>query len=137
MTTNHKTHGRVDYIDRYIGQRVRSRRLLLGYSQEKIAQALDVSIQQVQKYEKGINRISGANLYRIAHILEAPLVYFFEGVEENVPDEAQILNGEAKLKCISDQELFGLTKAYSNILCMQKRKKIVQLIEVMSWDDAR
>jgi transcriptional regulator with XRE-family HTH domain len=65
--------------DEYVGGRVRMRRLMLGMSQEKLADALGITFQQVQKYEKGANRISASRLQQAAHILQAPVTFFFEG----------------------------------------------------------
>lgn len=65
--------------DRYVGARVRSRRIMLGMSQEYLGDALGVAFQQVQKYEKGANRISASRLQQIAHILKVPITFFFEG----------------------------------------------------------
>src|SRR5215475_3716927 len=65
--------------DKYVGSRVRMRRMMLGMSQEKLADALGLTFQQVQKYEKGTNRISASRLQAISQILDAPVHFFFEG----------------------------------------------------------
>jgi transcriptional regulator with XRE-family HTH domain len=67
-------------IDRHIGSRVRARRTMLGMSQEKLAEALGLTFQQVQKYEKGINRVGASRLLQIAGILDVGIDFFFEGV---------------------------------------------------------
>ncbi len=67
-------------IDRHIGKRVRARRILLGMSQEKLADALGLTFQQVQKYEKGVNRIGASRLLHMAAILDVNIEFFFEGV---------------------------------------------------------
>jgi transcriptional regulator with XRE-family HTH domain len=67
-------------IDRHLGSRVRARRLMLGMSQEKLAEALGLTFQQVQKYEKGINRVGASRLLQIAGILDVGIDFFFEGV---------------------------------------------------------
>ena len=67
-------------IDRHIGKRVRARRILLGMSQEKLADALGRTFQQVQKYEKGVNRIGASRLLHMAAILDVNIEFFFEGV---------------------------------------------------------
>jgi len=66
-------------IDRHIGSRVRARRIMLGMSQEKLAEALGLTFQQVQKYEKGANRIGASRLLHIAGILDVNIEFFFEG----------------------------------------------------------
>src|SRR5208283_3836206 len=66
-------------IDKYVGSRVRMRRMMLGMSQEKLAGALGLTFQQIQKYEKGTNRISASRLQAISQILDAPVHFFFDG----------------------------------------------------------
>lgn len=68
-------------VDVHVGGRVRLRRVFLGYSQEKLANALGLTFQQIQKYERGANRISASKLYELSRILNVPVTYFFEGVE--------------------------------------------------------
>lgn len=68
-------------VDVHVGGRVRLRRVFLGYSQEKLANALGLTFQQIQKYERGANRISASKLYELSRILSVPVTYFFEGVE--------------------------------------------------------
>ena len=70
----------VNDVDRHIGQRIRMRRMMQSISQEKLAAALQLTFQQVQKYEKGANRVSGSRLAQIADILEVPVAWFFEGM---------------------------------------------------------
>src|SRR3546814_16587037 len=65
----------------HVGGRVRLRRVFLGYSQAKLANALGLTFQQIQKYERGANRISASKLYELSRILSVPVTYFFEGVE--------------------------------------------------------
>src|SRR5208283_3719739 len=66
-------------IDRHVGSRVRMRRVMLGMSQEKLGDALGLTFQQVQKYEKGTNRIGASRLQQISQILQVPVAFFFEG----------------------------------------------------------
>lgn len=74
-------------IDLHVGARVRMRRKFLGVSQEKLADALGLTFQQVQKYERGANRISASKLFEIARYLQAPVAYFFEGLSEQTAME--------------------------------------------------
>jgi ribosome-binding protein aMBF1 (putative translation factor) len=69
-----------NHVDAHVGQKVRERRMELGVSQERLAQMLGVAFQQVQKYERGVNRISASRLFQISHALEVPVGYFFEGL---------------------------------------------------------
>src|SRR6202521_1171939 len=66
--------------DKHVGARVRMRRMMLSMSQEKLGDALDLTFQQVQKYEKGANRIGASRLQQIAHILQVPVSFFFDGL---------------------------------------------------------
>ncbi len=70
-----------DPIDLHVGTQVRARRVLLGLSQEKLAEGLGITFQQVQKYERGSNRISASRLYNMARLLDVPITYFFEGMD--------------------------------------------------------
>ena len=75
-------------IDKHVGSRVRMRRMMLGMSQEKLGDALKLTFQQVQKYEKGTNRISASRLQQSAHILQVPVTFFFDGAP-SVPGTPQ------------------------------------------------
>src|SRR6476469_8445027 len=68
--------------DKHVGSRVRMRRMMLGMSQEKLGDALHLTFQQVQKYEKGTNRIGASRLQQIAHFLQVPVSFFFEGAPD-------------------------------------------------------
>src|SRR5437763_16075129 len=72
--------GTPDPADRHVGARVRMRRMMLGMSQTKLGDALSLSFQQVQKYERGTNRMGAGRLQHIAHILQVPVAFLFEGV---------------------------------------------------------
>src|SRR5438552_15170567 len=75
-------------IDKHVGSRVRMRRMMLSMSQTKLGDALDLTFQQVQKYEKGTNRVSASRLQQICHILQVPVAFFFEGAP-SVPGAPQ------------------------------------------------
>ena len=78
---------RVNIIDRHVGTRIRERRVMLGLSQQQMADLIGVTYQQAHKYERGINRISAGRLYEVAQTLHVQVGYFFEGVNpSNVPD---------------------------------------------------
>ena len=73
---------KVNEVDLYVGTRLRLRRSLVGLTQDKLAQALGITAQQVQKYENGMNRMGASRLLQVSQILKAPVQYFFEGLEE-------------------------------------------------------
>lgn len=74
-------------VDTHVGQRVRIRRTILGMSQEKLGEAIGLTFQQVQKYERGANRISAGTLYRLSQVLNIPVSYFFDGYEDSQSSE--------------------------------------------------
>ncbi|MDP6568179.1 MAG: helix-turn-helix transcriptional regulator [Alphaproteobacteria bacterium] len=74
-------------VDAHVGGRIRDRRTSLGLTQEHLANALNISYQQVQKYETGANRVSAGRLYEVARILQSEVSYFFEGLNEHVEAE--------------------------------------------------
>ena len=74
-------------VDGYVGSRIRERRVMLGLSQQQMANLIGVTYQQAHKYERGINRISAGRLYEIARVLRVPVSYFFEGLGGNASDD--------------------------------------------------
>ena len=76
-----RSTGRTQDIDRHVGARVRERRIMLGLTQQQLADLIGVTYQQAHKYERGINRISAGRLFEIAHVLSVPVNYFFEGLD--------------------------------------------------------
>jgi transcriptional regulator with XRE-family HTH domain len=124
-------------IDKHVGSRVRMRRMMLGMSQEKLGDALGLTFQQVQKYEKGTNRIGASRLQQISHILQVPVAFFFEG--------APNLHGTGDLKdapspaYVSDflatSEGLSLTKAFMRIPETKLRRRIVDLVEEIAGEE--
>ncbi len=119
-------------IDRLVGSRVKMRRTSLGVTQVKLAEAVGVSFQQVQKYEKGTNRISASALQQIAKFLEVPAAYFFEGANSV---EASFLSGFAEendatyvADFLSTMEGQQLARAFSRIQDAKVRKRLVDLV---------
>jgi transcriptional regulator with XRE-family HTH domain len=72
-------------IDDHVGRRIRERRILLGLTQQELAEMIGVSYQQAHKYERGINRVSAGRLFEIAGVLSAPIAYFYEGIGQEGP----------------------------------------------------
>ena len=75
-------------IDDHVGARIRERRIMLGLTQQQLAEMIGVTYQQAHKYERGINRVSAGRLYEIARVLNAPVVYFYEGLGQEAPKPA-------------------------------------------------
>jgi transcriptional regulator with XRE-family HTH domain len=119
-------------IDKHVGSRVRMRRMMLGMSQTNLGDALRLTFQQVQKYEKGTNRISASRLQQSAHILQVPVTFFFEGAP-SVPGGPQAKGAAPSPAYVSDflatREGLELTKAFMRIKKPKLRRIIVDLVE--------
>ena len=121
-------------IDKHVGSRVRMRRMMLAMSQEKLGDALDLTFQQVQKYEKGTNRIGASRLQAISNTLQVPVSFFFEGAP-NMPGHTG--NGAAPSPAyVSDflatSDGLSLTKNFQRIKSGKLRRRIVELVEQMA-----
>jgi len=119
-------------VDAHVGKRVRMRRLMLGMSQTKLGDALGLTFQQVQKYEKGANRISASRLQLIASIQQVPIAFFFEGAPR-IPAQDEAPTGAPSPQFVSDylatSEGLQLTKAFVQIPDAKLRRSIVHLVE--------
>jgi transcriptional regulator with XRE-family HTH domain len=125
--------------DKYVGSRVRMRRLMLHMSQERLADQLGLTFQQVQKYEKGTNRISASRLQEISRILEVPVPFFFEGAPQAAGGPRRGDDG-ASLAYITDflghADGHALVKAFTRIKNASLRRSIVRMVEaIVSSDD--
>lgn len=121
-------------IDKHVGSRVRMRRMMLGMSQEKLGDALGLTFQQVQKYEKGTNRIGASRLQQISQILQVPVAFFFEGAPHiNAGQETEGLSEAPSPAYISDflatSDGLSLTRAFVRIGDAKLRRRIVDLVE--------
>ena len=124
--------------DKHVGSRVRMRRMMLGMSQEKLGDALGLTFQQVQKYEKGTNRIGASRLQQISHILQVPVAFFFEGAP-NIPGQSDGMGEAPSPAYVSDflatSDGLALTKAFMRIKDSKLRRRIVDLVEQIAGDD--
>jgi len=128
-------------IDRHVGSRVRMRRMMLGMSQEKLGDALGLTFQQVQKYEKGSNRIGASRLQQISLVLQVPVSFFFEGAP-SLPGEAGEPAGLAEPRApdfatgmLSTSEGLALARAFMRISNVRLRRRLVDLVEEMAAED--
>ena len=125
-------------VDTHVGKRVRMRRLMLGMSQTKLGDALGLTFQQVQKYEKGTNRISASRLQQIAAIQQVPVTFFFEGAP-HFPGQDETPTGAPSPQFVSDylatSEGLQLTKAFMQIRDAKLRRSIVNLVEQLAGPD--
>ncbi|HZT24873.1 MAG TPA: helix-turn-helix transcriptional regulator [Pseudolabrys sp.] len=127
-------------IDKHVGARVRMRRIMLSMSQEKLGDALGLTFQQVQKYEKGTNRIGASRLQQISHILQVPVSFFFEGAPHLAGERHSGGMSEAPSPAyISDflatSDGLSLTKAFMRIKNAKMRRRIVDLVEQIAGED--
>jgi transcriptional regulator with XRE-family HTH domain len=119
-------------VDKYVGSRVRMRRIMLGMSQEKLGEALGLTFQQIQKYEKGTNRVGASRLQQISEILQVPVSFLFDGGPSGITSGENSGEG-ASPAYISDflatSEGLALTRAFTRIADAKLRRSIVDLVE--------
>ena len=122
-------------IDKHVGSRLRMRRKMLGMSQGELGEMLNITYQQVQKYEFGTNRISASRLQHISHILQVPVPFFFEGA----PDQPKSAGGPATPPYVSEflssTEGLALVKAFTKIKEAKLRRRVAQLVEEIAGDE--
>jgi len=115
-------------IDVHVGSRVRTRRLALGISQEKLGTALGITFQQVQKYEKGTNRIGASRLQHVSGILQVPIAYFFEGTPGQMKAKGNAPSSTYVSDFIATTDGLTLAKAFTQIKNVNVRHQIVKLV---------
>jgi transcriptional regulator with XRE-family HTH domain len=134
--------GRANPVDAHVGGRLRLRRALLGMSQEKLADAVGLTFQQVQKYERGTNRVSASRLYQFSKILDVPIAYFFEqytdtsrasglhNFQGGMADNSQA--GYFDDSQMYEKETIELLRAYYSITDTKERKDLLKIIRSMA-----
>jgi transcriptional regulator with XRE-family HTH domain len=126
-------------IDKHVGARLRMRRMLVGMSQEKLGAALDITFQQIQKYEKGANRIGASRLQELARVLQVPPSFFFEGAP---PGDAPAVGfaeaGAASYVAdfLSTAEGLQLNRAFALIRDPKVRRRILDLVASLAQESA-
>ncbi|XDZ62910.1 helix-turn-helix domain-containing protein [Alphaproteobacteria bacterium LSUCC0396] len=126
-------------IDMHVGKRVRLRRTLLGMSQEQLGAELNTTLQQVQKYERGANRISASRLWDISQILDVPISYFFDDMSENTMrssprwvsrgDVMDAMTSQPLKDPMARRETLELVRAYYTIEKPAVRKRIAEMVK--------
>lgn len=124
-------------IDVQVGNRVRIRRMLIGMSQERLGDLLGLTFQQVQKYEKGVNRIGAGRLFEVARILNVPVDFFYEGLStESQPGASE---GEAAtppvMEFVSSGEGLQLSLAFMKIKDSKVRKRVLDLVKSLAEEE--
>jgi transcriptional regulator with XRE-family HTH domain len=126
--------------DTHVGSRIRLRRNMLGMSQEKLGENLGITFQQIQKYEKGTNRVGASRLQAIANILGVPVAFFFEdlpghdGSAEN-RGFAEDTSANLAMEFCTSAEGLQLSRAFVKISDMKVRRRIIDLVKSLSNDD--
>ena len=123
-------------VDIHVGSRVRLRRTLLGMSQEKLGNALSLTFQQVQKYERGTNRIGSSRLYLLSQVLDVPVAFFFDDMAPEVAagqeDFAAAAASTFHQDDLARRETLELVKAYYKIKDAGARKRLFELVKALA-----
>jgi transcriptional regulator with XRE-family HTH domain len=132
-------------VDAHVGSRVRLRRMLIGMSQEKLGELLGLTFQQVQKYEKGANRIGASRLFDISSILGVPVSYFFDDLPSTDPAFRKQQNsvgaatdvdaGPYMMEFVSSAEGFQLVRAFTKITDPRVRKRMLELVKSLTGEE--
>lgn len=117
----------VEAADKHVGARIRFRRMLLGMSQTELGQIAGITFQQIQKYEKGTNRVSASRLVQFGQALQVPVSFFFEGADHVKRADASIADA-----FFGTRDGVNLAKAFMAIPNRDKRRKIVELVEAIA-----
>jgi transcriptional regulator with XRE-family HTH domain len=123
-------------IDRKIGQRVRTRRLEISMSQERLAELLGVTFQQVQKYEKGVNRIAASRLHDIAAALDMPVARFFEGLTGGRAAGVAESQQDYVDDVLATPEGAQLMQLFASIKSVKVRRRVIELVKALSDEAA-
>lgn len=124
-------------VDKHVGGRVRMRRMMIGMSQERLGDSLGITFQQVQKYEKGTNRIGASRLQQIAKTLGVSVSFFFEGapnLDQSEEGFAETASPPYVSEFLSSAEGLSLTRAFTKIRDARVRRRIVELVETLAGD---
>lgn len=125
-------------IDIHVGSRVRLRRMMLGMSQEKLGDSLGITFQQIQKYEKGTNRIGASRLHHMATILAVPVSFFFEDAPGTLGEAADVPENRPAhhlVDFLSSSEGIQLNKAFIRIKDAKLRRRIIELVRAAAGDE--
>jgi transcriptional regulator with XRE-family HTH domain len=121
--------------DKHVGARIRMRRLMLGMSQSALADGLDLTFQQIQKYEKGVNRVGASRLQQIAHILRVPVEFFFEGGPNVSGAKADAADGPSLAhvsEFLATLDGLSLVASFMKIRSAKLRRSIVELVSYLA-----
>jgi transcriptional regulator with XRE-family HTH domain len=130
-------------MDIHVGSRVRLRRMVIGMSQEKLGEKMGLTFQQIQKYEKGTNRIGASRLFQLSQIMDVPVQFFFEDAPLAYANRGTALAGFAESKTeaflldfLNSRDGLELNRAFVKITDPKVRKRVVELVRALSEDVA-
>ncbi|MEM7271107.1 MAG: helix-turn-helix transcriptional regulator [Pseudomonadota bacterium] len=129
-------------VDVHVGSRLRLRRMIVGMSQEKLGEKLGLTFQQIQKYEKGLNRIGASRLFAISNILDAPVQYFFDDMPEassasSGQGQSAITDEEKRLSSfLATPEGLQLNLAFSQIDDAATRRRLTELVRTLATESS-
>ena len=135
---------RANTVDSHVGARIRLRRMLLGMSQEKLGECLGLTFQQVQKYEKGVNRIGASRLFDLAHVLGVPVQFFYDEIEHNGHNNGHpSMAGFAErptetyvVDFLGSRDGLELNKAFVRITDPKVRRSVIDLVRSLAGPEA-
>jgi transcriptional regulator with XRE-family HTH domain len=122
--------------DVYVGSRVRMRRKILGLSQEKLGEKLGITFQQIQKYEKGTNRVGASRLQAMADALDVPVSYFFPDAASAAPGGMKEESAVFMMDFLSTSEGLELSRAFTRIRDAKVRRKVVELVRALAEESS-
>lgn len=123
-------------IDIHVGTRLRLRRTLLGLSQETLGEAVGITFQQLQKYERGANRISASRLFNLSQVLGVPVGFFFEDLSTGEISAKKAASNEVELEAMARRETLELVRAYYRISDPAIRKRAFDLVKALAGEAA-
>ncbi len=130
--------GKPHPVDLYVGSRVRLRRTLRGMSQQRLAEALGLTFQQIQKYERGVNRIGSSRLFELSEVLDVPPSFFFDGAPSQtegavaVPGMAEPQPEPYEARQFARREILELVRAYDRITDPEIRKRVFEMVKAVA-----
>jgi len=125
-------------VDVHVGARLRLRRILLGYTQERLGKSVDLTFQQIQKYERGANRISASRLHEFATELNVPVSFFFDDMDKTVSGTSSHRSDDNPMidhALIAERETLNLVRAYYSIVDPAIRRGIFELVRTAAKAD--
>jgi transcriptional regulator with XRE-family HTH domain len=124
-----------NFVDHGIGLRIRTRRLEIGVSQETLAEMLGITFQQVQKYEKGVNRVAASRLFELAAVLDVPVSYFFQGLTTQNTSAVAEAEQPYLHDILATPEGAQLMTLFGKIESPKLRRRIIELVRVLAEND--